>query len=308
MRMKSIYVFVKLAESNCDFNVHQILGIPRSSMWTYISDLEKTLGKKLINRKKQSLSFTAAGEEFIPHAHKIYQVYEESLGSTLLDETSELEGNILISTTSAIALQWSMESIKKLYLKHPNLRLHITASDAISRDEENASDVLIRPFGDSDNYRKIWFLSHKHGLFASQAYLDKMGTPETPDDLLSHRIIGYGEHKFTYYEDINWHFKGQEYGLPKLKPSLTINSTKAIFDAAQNDLGICSITFQSNQIYKGNLVRVLPQIEGPIVVVYFCIKKSATGRKLKSIDIFNKYFKNYLKQLDIQIFPIEEIC
>lgn len=307
MRMKSIYVFVKLAESNCDFNVHQALGIPRSSMWTYISDLEKTIGKKLINRKKQSLSFTAAGEEFIPHAHKIYQVYEESLGHTLDDENGELEGDILISTTSSIALQWSMESIKKLYLEYPNLRLHITASDAISREEENASDVLIRPFGDSDSYRKLWFLTHSHGLFASQSYLDKMGTPKTPEDLLSHRIIGYGEHKFNYYDEINWHLKGQEFGLPKLKPSLTINSTKAIFDAAQNDLGICSITFQSNKIYGGHLIRVLPQIKGPIVTVYFCIKKSATGRKLKGIKMFNKYFKGYLKQLNIEISPIEEI-
>ena len=57
MRMHSIYVFVKLAESKCDFNVHKALGIPRSSMWSYISDLEKTLKKKLINRTKQSLQY-----------------------------------------------------------------------------------------------------------------------------------------------------------------------------------------------------------------------------------------------------------
>lgn len=44
MKIKSIFVFIKLAENGCDFNVHKILGIPRSSMWTYISDLERTLG------------------------------------------------------------------------------------------------------------------------------------------------------------------------------------------------------------------------------------------------------------------------
>ena len=75
MIMKSIYIFVKLAETNCDFNVHKALGIPRSSMWSYISDLEKDLGKKLINRKKQSLSFTSAVKDFIPFAYKIYETY-----------------------------------------------------------------------------------------------------------------------------------------------------------------------------------------------------------------------------------------
>ncbi len=306
MKMKSIYVFVKLAESNCDFNVHKMLGIPRSSMWSYISDLEKTLGKKLINRKKQSLSFTAAGEEFIPYAHKIYQTYEESLVNTQNAEDSDIGGDIFISTTAAIAPQWSMESIRKLYAKFPNLRLHITASDEISRDEENACDVLIRPFGDSENFRKVWSISYHHGLFASQSYLDQMGTPMSPEDLLSHRIIGYGEHTFSYYDEINWHLKGQGYGLPKLKPALTINSTKAIFDTAMHSLGICSATIESNKIYSGNLVRVLPEITGPTVKTFFCVKKSATGRKLQGIQTFKTYFEAYLKQVGIEISPVKE--
>ncbi|MBY0291676.1 MAG: LysR family transcriptional regulator [Alphaproteobacteria bacterium] len=301
MKMQSIYIFVKLAESNCDFSMHKILGIPRSSMWAHISDLEKTLGKKLINRKKQGLSFTAAGEEFIPFAYKLYQTYEESLVSTQKVDDSNIEGDILVSTTTAIALQWSMESTKKLYSKFPNLRLHITSADAISREEENTSDVLIRPFGDSENFTKVWFILYQHGLFASQEYINKMGMPKSSDDLVSHRFIGYGEHKFSYFDDINWHLKGQDYGFPKLKPILTINSTKAIFDAAKHGLGICSAPIVSNKIYSGELVRVLPEIIGPTIKTYFCIKKSATGRKLRSIETFKNYFEEHLKQLGIKI-------
>ncbi|MBA3814657.1 MAG: LysR family transcriptional regulator [Alphaproteobacteria bacterium] len=121
MRMKSIYVFVKLAESNCDFNVHKILGIPRSSMWSYISDLEKTLKKKLINRKKQSLTFTEAGEEFINHAYKIYEAYEESLISTQHAAETTIEGDLLISATTAVAHHWSLDSMKTVYSEFPNL-------------------------------------------------------------------------------------------------------------------------------------------------------------------------------------------
>ncbi len=307
MKMKSIYIFVKLAESNCDFSVHKMLGIPRSSMWSYVSDLEKALGKKLINRKKQSLSFTAAGEEFIPFAHKLYQTYEESLVNTQHVEDFTIGGDILVSTTNAVSLQWSsMEIIKKLYAEFPNLRLHITASDTITRDEENVSDVLIRPFGDSENFIKVWHTTYHHGLFASQDYLNKEGIPQSPEDLLSHRMIGYGEHPFSYYDEINWHLKGQGCGLPKLKPVLTINSTKAIFDAAKHSLGICSAPIEANKIYNGDLIRVLPEIVGPTIKTHFCIKKNATGRKLRGINIFNSYFKNYLESLGIQIYPAEE--
>ncbi len=168
MRIESVYVFVKIAENNCDFSVHKMLGIPRATMWSHISDLEKSLGRQLVNRKKQSLSFTAAGEEFIPYARQLYQLYEESLANTCQTEDSQAGGDIFISITMAIALTWSMESIKKLYAEFPNLRLHITASDTISKEEENASDILIRPFGDSDNFSKIWNIAYHHGLFASQ--------------------------------------------------------------------------------------------------------------------------------------------
>lgn len=305
MRIQSVYVFVKLAENNCDFGVHKLLGIPRSSMWANISDLEKTLGKKLINRKKQGLSFTAAGEEFIPYARKMYEAYEESLVSTYNAEDPYIGGDLIISTTVATALQWSMESIKGLYSEFPNLRLHIIASDSISREEELSSDILIRPFGGSDNFTKVWFVAYHHGLFASQEYLDQMGMPNSPEDLLTHRIVGYGEYKFSYYDDINWHLKGHDYGLPKLKPFLTINLTKSMFDAAQNGLGICSLPIEVNKVYNGKLIRIFPHIVGPTVKLYFCVKKSATGRKLNSINVFKEYFKHSLEQEGLEIVQVE---
>jgi DNA-binding transcriptional LysR family regulator len=308
MRMKSIYIFVKLAETNCDFNIHKTLGIPRSSMWSYISDLEKDLGKQLINRKKQSLSFTTAGEEFIPFAYKIYQTYEESLLNTKDVDDSPVGGDILISITKALSFQWtSMKVLKHLYTDHPNLRLHMTSSDTITRDEENASDVLIRPFGDSESFIKAWSISYDHGLFASKAYLEAMGTPQSPEDLLSHRIIGYGEHPFSYFEDVNWHLKGQGYGLPKLKPHLTINSTKAIFDAAESGVGICSAVVQANEAYQGELVRILPKISGPFIQTHFCIKRNATGRKLRNILTFSSYFEKHLRSLNIKVSRLEHV-
>lgn len=305
MKMRSLYVFVKLAESNCDFNVHKALGIPRSSMWSYITDLEKTLKKQLINRKKQSLTFTAAGEEFIPHAYKIYQAYEESLNLTEGKGEEDIAGDILISMTVAIALHWSLESMKVLFANFPHLHLYVTASDTITKDEENVSDILIRPFGESENFIKLWYTRSQHGLFASKDYIQQMGMPQCPEDLMRHRLIGYGEHKFSYFDDINWHLKGMGYGLPKLKPVLTINSTRAIFDAAFNGLGICSAPIEASNMYNKDLVHILPEIKGPTVKTYFCVKKSLTGRRLRNIETFRNYCEEHLKMRGLTIYKDE---
>ncbi len=306
MRIQSVYVFVKLAENNCDFSISKTLGIPRSSMWANITDLEKTLGKKLINRKKQSLSFTSAGEEFIPYACKMYKAFEESLASANSTEESDVGGDVIVSATNAVALGWSFANIKELCAKFTNLRLHLSASDNVFREEVNASDVLIRPFPDSEMFRKAWYGACRHGLFASSEYIAQMGMPETPEDLVNHRIIGYGDHEFSYFDDINWHLKGQNYGLPKLKPFITINSTRAIFDAACHGLGICSTPIESNSLYTGKLVRILPHIEGPTIKIFFCIKRTAAGRKLNSINIVKNYFEEYLTKNGVPIHHVED--
>ena len=306
MRIQSVYVFVKLAENNCDFGISKILGIPRSSMWASITDLEKTLGKKLIHRKKQNVSFTPEGEEFIPYARTIYETFEESLAASIDGHETDVGGDVIISATQAFALGWPVTNINELWGQFPNVRLHITASDSLSKEEANASDVLIRPFPDSEVFRKVWYASYHHGLFASAEYLAKHGTPTSPEDLLSHRIIGYGDHEFSYFEDINWHLRGHSYGLPRLKPSITINSTRAIFDAACQGLGICSTPVEANTSYTGTLVRIFPDIIGPTCKVFFCIKKTATGRKLNSINAVKDYFEVYLRQNRVPVHMVED--
>lgn len=305
MKIQSVYVFVKLAENNCDFSISTILGIPRSSMWANISDLEKTLGKKLINRKKQSLSFTKAGEEFIPYAFRIYKAFEESLAPAHSMDESEVGGEVIISATNAFAL-WSFDSIKALCGNFSNLRLHLTAANRISREEVNASDILIRPYPESEMFQRVWYCPFHHGLFASPSYIAEKGLAETAEDLTSHRIIGYGDYEFSYFEEINWHLKGIHYGLPKLKPFITINSTKAIYDAAAHGLGICSAPIEANSLYSGSLVRVLPHVQGPTVNMYFCVKRTAAGRKLNSINIVKHYFEELLAKKGATIIPLED--
>ncbi len=301
MKIQSVYIFIKLVELELNFKEAQkILSLPRTTIWNHVSDLEKSLNKLLINRKRQSLTLTTHGEEFIPNAYRLYEIFEESLLDDSDLENSEIEGNVLISATQATALGWSMDSIKNLLAEVLNLKLKIIASDKITRDEEKAYDVLVRPFYDSTDFKKLWYVSYNFGLFASQEYIDKYGMPKTPGDLIRHKIIGYGD-TFSYIEDIDWHLKGSAYGLPKLSPTLSINVTKAIYEAAKKGMGICSTPIESNSFYKGQLIRVLPEITGPTVNSYFCVKKTATRRKLKNIDVANTYFRKYLTDAGFEV-------
>jgi DNA-binding transcriptional LysR family regulator len=310
MRLKALKAFIVLAENNCNFIVHKLLGIPRSNLWAYIDEIEEELGVKLIERRRQLNTFTPEGLSFIPEASKIARAFEDAKNKISQQEdgnNKRIEGTIVVSTTSAVANAWLMESIKDFHSQYPNLKVHIFVDDKLSKEIENSADILLRPLSEysEPHMTKKWYIAYHHGLFASKAYLKQIGTPQKPEDLLySHSILSYGEHEFTYFEDINWHIKGK-YGLPRLTPTLIINSTQALYKAAGEGIGICSAAIESNPIYGKNLVRVLPQIDGPTIKTYFAIKNNVSHMAKRNTDAFRVFFEQYLMSLGVKIYHEE---
>lgn len=79
MRIKSLKTFLYLVHHHCDFRGHKILGIPRSTMWAHINELEAATGLKLIERRKQNSSLTKEGRYFAPYAERMVTYFEEGV-------------------------------------------------------------------------------------------------------------------------------------------------------------------------------------------------------------------------------------
>jgi DNA-binding transcriptional LysR family regulator len=301
LNIRSLRALVKLGENGCDFGIHKQLGIPRSTLWACINEIERETGLRFVVRKKQNNILTEEGKDFLPYAKRMIKIFEEGIEQATNSESETPSGEIIISTTTAIASSWLMESICSFQESYPKIHLKIIADDYISTTTEMVADILMRPISEKDFLVRRWSIAYTLALWASPQYLEKYGTPEKPSDLLTHSILGYGEHVFSYSPDIDWHLKGRWCDLPRLTPSLTINSTKALYAAAQQGIGICSAALSSNVFYHGNLVRVLPEIEGPTVCSYFCTKKEMSQKLERNVSIFNSFFLNYLKKMGVVI-------
>ena len=302
MQIRSLSIFVSLAENNCDFSIHRDLGIPRSTLWAYIDEIESATGLKLINRKKQNNSLTDEAKVFLTFAKRVVRMFEEGVSYVKsLSEGPAPFGEILIATTSAVGSSWLMPSLKDFYIKFPHIRLRVLAEDAIAPSTERLADIILRPIDEKKFLKKHWSLAYTFGLFASPGYLKKAGTPSTAQDLLNHAILAYGENSFSYVPDIDWHVRGRWGNLPKLTPYITINSTTSLYQAAVADLGICSAFIHAHKFYGGKLVRILPEFEGPTVRTYFCTKMDMSFQKRTNVKIFSHYFSTYLKNMGVQI-------
>lgn len=301
MNIRSLRALVKLGENGCDFGIHKQLGIPRSTLWAYINELEKETGLIFVIRKKQNNTLTEEGRHFLPYAQRMIKLFEEGISQAVTPNLETPSGEIIISTTTAIASSWLMESIRTFHACYPKIQLKVIADDYISTATEMAADILLRPMAEKDFLIKHWSIPYRMALWASTAYLEKNGIPKKPTDLVNHSLLGYGEYVFSYFPDVDWHLKGRWGDLPRLNPRLTINSTKSLYLAAQQGIGICSAAQESNIFYSGTLVRILPDLEGPLVHAYFCTKKDASPALARNVQIFNTFFTQYLKTLGVCI-------
>ncbi len=305
MRIKALKTIIALAEHNCDFEIHKIFGILRSTIWTHINEVEKETGLTIIKRQKQNTALTEEGIAFIPYAKKMYAIFENAVHTIKTPEQSRGIGEISVITTEEICINWLMPSIKRLHTQYPKLKIHVLSENKISKKQERMADILLQPSSNLDEFDKEWLIFLHHGLFASRSYLKRAGTPEDPKDLINHCILSYGEDEFTYFDQINWHLKGSKYGLPKLRPTLTVSSNHSLSLAAKIGIGICSAPIE----YKSDLQHILPKVQGPKLEISFCRKKNISVNKLKNIEIVSSALRDYLsaKKFDVHINQVDKI-
>ncbi|MCX7564746.1 LysR substrate-binding domain-containing protein [Sulfitobacter sp. F26169L] len=79
-----------------------------------------------------------------------------------------------------------------LHAAHPAMSIELVASDKTENLLRFESDLAVRMYRPTQNdmiARKVAELPL--GVYANRRYLDQHDTPETPQDLLSHAVIGY---------------------------------------------------------------------------------------------------------------------
>jgi len=123
-------------------------------------------------------------------------------------------------------------------------------------------------------------------VYAAPNYLKKHGIPKTPEDLDGHRIIVFGEDQRPPVPDIDWLMRS---GVRKDRPRravLKVNSVYAIRRAVQSGMGLASLPeFMATD--SQNLVRVLPELQGPRIDAYFVYPEEL--RNSKRIQVFRDF-------------------
>jgi len=149
------------------------------------------------------------------------------------------------------------------------------------------ADVAIRmaPPRQPELIQRHLMTVHMH-VYAAPSYIKRYGLPKSPEDLEQHKVIVYGEETRPPVPDVNWLLKLGVKGDGLRRPSLTVNNVYAIQRAAQAGLGLAALPEFMVQ-GTSNLVRVMPDIEGPRIDAYFVYPEEL--RNSKRIQVFRDF-------------------
>lgn len=188
--LDDIRLFVAVVQAGSLSQAAELTGIPISRLSRRLTQLEKTLGTQLINRGKKGVSLNNLGERFYLHAQTMLQQAQLAIES--IHHHLELPSGLLkISVPIDLYHHLLVKHLDDYVVRYPNVSLEIHATQQKINMIQDGVDIALRVGAilNENVVAKPWFMV-AFGIFATQAYLDKHGTPQTPHDLYHHAIIG----------------------------------------------------------------------------------------------------------------------
>jgi DNA-binding transcriptional LysR family regulator len=182
-------VFVRVVERGSFSAAAEDLQLTPSAVSKLVTRLEDRLGVRLFHRTTRRLALTPEGETYHLRARDILAAIDDAETEVAQSGTTA-RGRVRVNAGTAFVLHELAAALPDFLYRYPEVEVELAVTDRmIDLLAENA-DVAIRtgPISDPSLVaRKI--ADAERGIFASPAYLDRHGVPQTPDDLSRHNCI-----------------------------------------------------------------------------------------------------------------------
>lgn len=228
---EGIVEFVAVAETSGFSSAAKKLGVSTSHVSRQVLALEERLNVKLVARTTRKVSLTDAGHEYFMRCREIMNSLEESQ-QQLLGVNTQLEGRIRVSLAGDFSERIVAPLIAAFSQTYRNIVVELDFNSHNINLIDEGFDFAIR-YGELEDANIIARKLTERRLVAaaSPSYLQQYGTPQTLDDLKSHRSIIANKDSWTF------HYNGQDQ-VVKVKNCWRSNNITAILTACQHGLGI----------------------------------------------------------------------
>lgn len=198
--------------------------------------LEADLGVRLMHRTTRSLSLTAEGEAFLPHARALLEE-EAAARAAVRPDPAGVTGMLRVTASVPFGRKVVAPLLPGFLRQHPGLQVDLLLSDGIVDIVAQGLDLAIRIAPLRENALVARRLAdNPRGLYAASAYLAEHGMPAEPADLARHRCLaltGIGHWTFL---------SGGKALRQRISGPFTSSSVEALHQACLGGLGLTMLS------------------------------------------------------------------
>lgn len=268
MDWDKLRIFHAAAEAGSFTHAGENLNMSQSAVSRQVSALESEVGVPLFHRHARGLILTEQGEMLYRTTNDV-QIKLDAVQARLTESHGKPSGTLRVTTTVALGSTWLTDRVQEFLDQYPTVNLHLVLDDGELDLNMRKADVAIRlsqPV-QPDLIQRRLFTVHYH-VFASPAYVDRFGAPQTLADLDKHRIVTFGIPVPPGIRDVNWlEIAGRDTGIPR-EPALKINNIYALKKAVERGAGIAILPDYMIEP-DSKLVHLLADAEVPTFDTYF---------------------------------------
>jgi len=192
-RFGAMRVLVRVADAGSLSAAGRQLGLSLTSVSRQLMALEEGLGTTLVERTTRHLSLTESGRLYYQRAKQILEeVAELERGLTM--QTGVASGRLHVSAPSLLGRLRLAPMLPGFLLEQTRVSVDLMLVDRPVRLAEEGIDVALRigPLEDSGLIvRKLDDIQLV--VCAAPDYLSRRGEPATPDDLIEHDCLAFGD-------------------------------------------------------------------------------------------------------------------
>lgn len=181
MDLNATRMFVSVVQAGSLSAAAARLGIPLTTVSRRIRDLERELKVQLLERSAQGTHLTDAGTRLYEHASRAVEALLEAEQAVVNAQTS-LKGRLRLSLPSPFEPWWAL--LTAFQRRYPDIQLHVYSTERRVDLIEDGIDVALR-VGSIVHEAMVarHVLMYRHVLVASPGLLERLGTPEEPQNL-----------------------------------------------------------------------------------------------------------------------------
>lgn len=260
-----------------------------------LAALEARLGQRLFQRTTRRVSATAEGEVVCGRAAVLLQGFKD-LEAELQERQTEPAGPLRLAATLGFGRQWLAPALAEFQQRYPRVQLQLQLTEHLPDLAAEGYDGAVWLWSAPGQRAGQWvarrLARNQRVLVAAPAYLQRAGTPRTPEELQQHACLtvregDIGEQRFDL-----WPLQTDKDKAPlrvRVQGPLSSNSGEVARDwcLAGHGIMLRSLWDIAPQLASGQLVRVLPAYTMPDADIHWLAPwRARSPRRLRLLVDF----------------------